>query len=85
MTYGNPMYDTRKVYVTELYCTDEDNPVVVDDCCQFVGSLEISVPEYFKGKWGGVEKYLFGITEISVSAKVKATNQKLETTLDLLK
>ena len=50
MTYGNTMHDTRKVYVTELYCTEEDNPVVVDDCCQFVGSLKISVPEYFKGK-----------------------------------
>ena len=85
MTYGNPMYDTRKVNVTELYCTEEDHLVVVDDCCQFVGSLEISVPEYFKGKWEGVEKYVFGMTEISVCAKVKATNQTFETTLHILK
>ena len=58
------MYNIHKLYVSELYCTEEDNHVVDDDCCQFVGSLEFSVPEYFTGKWEAVEKYVFGMTEI---------------------
>ena len=30
-TYGVPIYDTQKSYVSELYCTEEDNSVVVGD------------------------------------------------------
>ena len=83
-TYGVPIYDTQNSYVSEFYGTEEDNPVVVGDRCQLVGSLEISVPEDFTEKWEAVEENVFGMTEIKVSAKVMATNETFETTLDLL-
>ena len=49
-----------------------------------VGSLEISVPEDFTEKWEAVEEYVFGMTEIKVSAKVMATDETFDTALDLL-
>ena len=83
-TVGAPIYDTQKYYVSRVYCTKEDNPVAVDDSCHFLGSLKISVPGHFTEKWKAVEEYVFGMTEIKVSAKVMATNETFETTLDLL-
>ena len=81
---GVPLYSTQKSYISELYCTEEENPVVIDDSCQLVGSLEISVPEDFTEKWKAVEEYVFGMTEIKVSAKVMATDETFDTHLDLL-
>mgnify|MGYP003687646659 CR=1 FL=1 len=81
---GVPLYSTQKSYVSELYCTEEENPVIVDDRCQLVGSLEISVSEDFTEKWEAVEEYVFGMTDIKVSAKVMATDETFDTALDLL-
>ena len=82
---GVSLYSTQKSYISELYCTEEENPVVVDDRCQLVRSLEISGPEDFTEKWEAVEEYVFGMTEIKVSAKVGATDETFDRTLDLLK
>ena len=57
---------------------------MVDESCQRVGILDISVPEHFTGIWRGYEKYEFGMTEIKVSATVKATNETFEATFNLL-
>ena len=42
----------------------------------------MSVPSHVEGIWKADERYVFGMTEIEVSAKVKATNQTFETTLN---
>ena len=83
-THGEPLYDTQKSYVTRIYCTEKDDPVVVDESCQFVGSLKISVPEYFTDNWKAVEEYVFGMTEIGVSANVVGNHETFKITLDLL-
>ena len=79
-----PSPESPKKYGLKVYCTEKDHPIVVDECCQLVGLLAVSVPEHFTGVWSGQEKYEFGMTEIKVSATVKATNETFETTLDLL-
>nr|XP_022310816.1 heat shock 70 kDa protein 12A-like isoform X2 [Crassostrea virginica] len=79
-----PPTESAKKYTLNVICTENDNPIVVDESCQFVGRLAVSVPEHFTGIWRGHEKYEFGMTEIKVSAIVKATNETFETTLDLL-
>ena len=84
MTHAEPMYDTQKSYVSRIYCTEKDDPVVVDESCQFVGSLKISVPEYFTDNWKAVEEYVFGMTEIGVSANVVGNHETFKITLDLL-
>ena len=83
-TNGSPIYNNQKSYISKLYCIAEENPAVVDDKCQFVGSLDISVPDYVTGKWEAVEEYVFGMTQIKVSANVKATYETFKTTMDLL-
>ena len=45
-----------------------------------VGTLEVSVPSHVEGNWKAHERYMFGMTEIEVSARVKTTNQTFETT-----
>ena len=79
-----PPPTSPKKYTISVYCTENDNPIVVDESCQLVGTLAISVPDHFTGIWSSHEKYEFGMTEIKVSATVKATNETFETTLDLL-
>ena len=79
-----PQPESPKQYALKVYCTEKDNPIVVDESCQRVGTLDVFVPEHFTGTWSGHEKYEFGMTEIKVSATVKATNETFETTLDLL-
>ena len=74
----------QKKCTLSLYCTEKDNPIVVDESCQLVGILAISVPEHFTGIWSSHENYEFGMTEIKVSATVNATNETFETTLGLL-
>ncbi|XP_078331448.1 heat shock 70 kDa protein 12A-like [Crassostrea virginica] len=80
----HPSDESPKAYRLDVYCTEEDNPIVIDKSCQLVGRLDVSVPEQFIGFWTGHEKYEFGRTEIKVSAEVNATNETFETTLDLL-
>lgn len=57
---------------------------MVDESCQLVGTLEVTVPENVKGKWDTTETYVFGMTEIKIAAKVTATDETFETTLNLL-
>ena len=80
----SPLSDSPKKYALKVYCTEKDNPIVVDQSCQLVGTLAVSVPEHFTGIWRGYEKYEFGMTEIKVSATVKATNETFEATFNLL-
>ena len=79
-----PQPASPKAYSLSVYCTEKDNPIVVDESCQLVGTLAVSVPEHFTGIWSGHENYEFGMTEIKVSAIVKATNETFQSTLDLL-
>ena len=79
-----PPLASPKEFTLCVYCTEKDNPIVVDESCQLVGTLDVSVPEHFTEIWSGREKYEFGMTEIKVSAIVKATNETFQTTLDLL-
>ena len=79
-----PQPASPKEYTLYVYCTEKDNPIMVVESCQLVGKLDVSVPEQFTGIWSGQEKYEFGMTEIKVSATLKATNETFETTLDLL-
>ena len=79
-----PSPNSPNGYTLDVYCTENDNPIVVDESCQFIGRLAVSVPEHFTGIWRGHEKYEFGMTEIKVSATVNATDETFETTLDLL-
>lgn len=81
---GNPIYDTDKSYLTSVYCTEKENPVIVDESCQLVGKLTVTVPDHITGKWEAEEEFVFGMTEIKVSAKVIATDERFETTLDML-
>ena len=80
----SPPDESPNSYRLNLYCTQKDNPIVVDESCQLVGSLDVSVPDRFSEMWTANEKYEFGMTEIKVSATVNATNETFETTLDLL-
>ena len=83
-TYYRPPADCQHKYALNVYCTEKDKPILVDESCQFVGKLTVSVPKQFTGIWTGLEKYQFGMTEIKVSAIVKAINETFESTLDLL-
>ena len=65
-----------------MYCTEKEDIIVVDESCELVGTLEVSVPSHVEGKWKAHERYVFGMTEIEVSARVKTTNQTFETTLN---
>ena len=77
-----PLYETQKNYVSRVYCTEKEDIIVVDESCELVGTLEVSVPSHVEGKWKAHERYEFGMTEIEVSARVEATNQTFETTLN---
>ena len=77
-----PLYETQKTYVSKVYCTEKEDIIVVDESCELVGTLEVSVPSHVEGIWKAHERYVFGMTEIEVSAKVKATNQTFETKLN---
>ena len=79
---AQPLYETQKNYVSRVYCTEKEDIIVVDESCELVGTLDVSVPSHVEGIWEAHERYVFGMTEIEVSAKVKATNQTFETTLN---
>ena len=80
--YAVPLYETQKLYKTRVYCTEKEDIIVVDESCELVGTLDVSVPSHVEGIWKAHDRYVFGMTEIEVSAKVKATNQTFETTLN---
>ena len=80
----SPLYDHQKSMTSKVYYTEKDDPVVVDASCHFLGDLESSVPEHVNGEWDCLETYVFGMTEIKITAKVTATNETFETTLNLL-
>ena len=79
---ASPLYETQKNYLSRVYCTEKEDIIVVDESCELVGSLEVSVPPHVEGKWKAHERYVVGMTEIEVSARVEATNQTFETTLN---
>ena len=83
-TFMAPVYDTQRSTASQVYCTEKDDPLVVDESCQLVGTLNVTVPEHVKGKWDTTETYVFGMTEIKIAAKVTATDETFETTLNLL-
>ena len=76
-----PLYEKQKLYLSRVYCTEKEDIIVVDESCELVGTLEVSVPSHVEGIWEAQERYVFGLTEIEVSARVEATNQTFETTL----
>ena len=77
-----PLYETQKLYLSRVYCTEKEDIIVVDESCELVGTLEVLVPSHVERIWEAYERYVFGMTEIEVSARVKATNQTFETTLN---
>ncbi|XP_062606366.1 heat shock 70 kDa protein 12A-like [Saccostrea cucullata] len=81
---GFPLTYDQRSYELRLYCTEKINAPVIDDSFQYVGRLEVSVPEYIEGDWEAEEQYIFGMTEIKVSATVKETGETVKTTFDLL-
>lgn len=74
----------QKSYTLKLYFTKKDNPTVIDDSFQQIGTLKISAPDHIKRKWKAGEVFVFGLTEIQISARVKGTDKYFETNLDLL-
>lgn len=79
-----PLFDDQRSYSLRLYFTEKDNPIVIDESFQKLGTLEISAPDHIKGIWEAEEVFVFGQTEIQISARVKGTDEYFETTLDLL-
>lgn len=82
--FGVPLFENQKSYTLKLYFTEKDNPTVIDDSFQQLGTLKISAPDHIKGWWKAEEVFIFGLTEIQISARVKDTDKYFETTLDLL-
>lgn len=81
---GIPLYKDQRSYNLDFYFTEKDNPTVIDESFQKLGTLIISAPDHIKGKWEAEEVFDFGQTEIQISARVKGTDEYFETTLDLL-
>lgn len=81
---GIPLYKDQRSYTLRFYCTEKDNPIVVDESFQKLGTLKISAPDHIQGIWKVEEVFVFGQTEIQISAKVEGTDEYFETTLDLL-
>ena len=80
--YAFPLYETQKLFRSMVYCTEKEDIIIVDESCELVGTLEVSVPSHVEGKWKAHVRYVFGMTEIEVSARVEATNQTFEKTLN---
>lgn len=81
---GVPIYQDQRSYDLMIYCTEKDNPCVIDGSFQQLGTLEISAPDHVKGIWKAEERYVFDLTEIKISGKVIGADSSFETTLDLL-
>lgn len=75
---GVPLFENQKSYTLKLYFTKKDNPTVIDDSFQQLGTLIISAPDHIKRKWKAGEVYVFGLTEIQISARVKGTDKYLK-------
>ena len=75
---------TKHKRITYLGCIvpKKEDIIVVDESCELVGTLEVSVPSHVEGIWEAHERYVFGMTEIEVSARVEATNQTFEITFN---
>ena len=70
--------------VLPVYCTEKENITVVDDSCKLVGKLNVSIPRQVFRTWQVHTEFIFGLTEIKVSATVIHTNETFKTTIDLL-
>ena len=70
--------------VLPVYCTEKENTTVVDDSCQLVGELNVSIPRKVFREWHVHTEFIFGLTEIKVSATVRHTNETFKRTMDLL-
>lgn len=67
-----------------VYCTEEDNPVIIDETCTHLGTLQIFAPPNNSGLWTAEHNFVFGMTELRIYATVTEAEESYETTLDLL-
>lgn len=81
---GHPLFKNQMHFTLRIYFTDKDNPIVVDESFQQLGTLHVAAPDHIKEKWKAEEVFVFGLTEIKVSANIKGTDSTFETILDLL-
>ncbi|XP_061169392.1 heat shock 70 kDa protein 12A-like [Saccostrea echinata] len=81
---GHPTTKDKKHYIVRLYCTEKDNPKIIDENFLPLGRLRISVPEHVKGRWSAEHVFTFGMTEIKISARVMETGEAVDGTFDLL-
>lgn len=82
--FGIPIYKDQRSYDLRFYCTEKDNQCVIDQSFQQLGTLKIPAPDHIKEMWEAEEMYVFGLTEIKISGKVKGTDSSVETIVDLL-
>lgn len=78
------LYGNQKSCLLRVYCTDEDDPKVVDDDCTRLGTMKIFAPGYKPESWTVELSFDFSMTELDIYATAKGKERSLKTTLDLL-
>lgn len=78
------LYGNQKSCSLKVYCTEEDDPIVVDDDCTHLGTMKISAPAYEPESWTVELNFVFGMTELDIYATAKGKKKSTKTTLDLL-
>lgn len=78
------LYKSQKSCSLRVYCTEEDNPVIIDETCTHLGTLQIFAPPNNSGLWTAEHNFVFGMTELRIYATVTEAEESYETTLDLL-
>lgn len=78
------LYGNQQSCLLRVYCTEEDDLIVVDDDCTHLGTMNIFAPAYGKEPWTVELNFVFGMTELQINATAKGQRNSSKTTLDLL-
>lgn len=79
-----PVFGCQKSLTMRLYCTEQDNPVVIDDSFASLGTLPISAPERKQGSWKAEIVFVSGMTELKIHTKITENDKSFQKTFDLL-
>ncbi|XP_053400026.1 heat shock 70 kDa protein 12A-like [Mercenaria mercenaria] len=81
-----PLEPAQISLVFDIYTSTEEDPQYVTDVgCEYVGQLEVEVPDLSGGKARGVwVKMIFGGTEVTVEAREEKTNKLTKAKFDFL-
>lgn len=81
---GTPLFKNQRGISLTLYFTEKDNPTVIDESFQKLGTLVVFAPDHITGNWEFNYVCVFGLTEIKISAKVGGSDKCFEKCFDLL-